>query len=244
MRRARLAYSLMVKICGFARTSLLDWDGLVSAVIYLPSCNFRCPFCHNRELVLTPEVYQEIPFDLIQEFVLENLEFLDGIVITGGEPTLHPDLPQLIMKVRQLGVKVKLDTNGSHPDMLQDLIKANLIDYMAMDIKAPLDERYEDLAGVKVELSKLKRSIETIMSSGIDYEFRTTMVPILLKEDDYERIAAYIGTARKFVLQHFVPKNTLDPNLSVIAPLPEEKVRAIAQRCKPYVRKVVIRGGV
>jgi len=244
MGHVPFADMLMVKICGFAKTSLLDWDGQVAAVIYLPSCNFRCPFCHNRELVLTPEVYEEIPFDLIEEFVKDNMEFLDAIVITGGEPTIHRDLPELIMKVRELGVKVKLDTNGTNPDMLQDLIRAGLIDYVAMDIKAPLDERYDDLAGVKVDVGKIKRSIEIIMSSGIDYEFRTTMVPILLKEEDYERMAAYIGTARKFALQHFVPKNTIDPNLGVIAPLPEEKVKAIAERCKPYVRKVVIRGGV
>lgn len=234
----------MVKICGFAKTSLLDWDGYVTAVIYLPSCNFRCPFCHNKELVLTPEVYDEVPFDFIEEYVRDNLEFLDAIVITGGEPTIHKDLPQLIRKVRALGVKVKLDTNGTNPDMLQDLIKAGLIDYVAMDIKAPLNQEYDELAGTKVQLDQIKRSIEIIMSSGIDYEFRTTMVPILLKEADYEKIAAYIGTAKKYALQHFVPKNTLDPNLSVIAPLSEEKVKAIAEICKPYVRKVVIRGGI
>jgi pyruvate formate lyase activating enzyme len=234
----------MVKICGFAKTSLLDWDGYVTAVIYLPSCNFRCPFCHNKELVLTPEVYDEVPFDFIEEYVRDNLEFLDAIVITGGEPTIHKDLPQLIRKVRALGVKVKLDTNGTNPDMLQDLIKAGLIDYVAMDIKAPLNQEYDELAGTKVQLDQIKRSIEIIMSSGLDYEFRTTMVPILLKEADYEKIAAYIGTAKKYALQHFVPKNTLDPNLSVIAPLSEEKVKAIAEICKPYVRKVVIRGGI
>lgn len=234
----------MVKICGFAKTSLLDWDGYVTAVIYLPSCNFRCPFCHNKALVLTPEVYDEVPFDFIEEYVRDNLEFLDAIVITGGEPTIHKDLPQLIRKVRALGVKVKLDTNGTNPDMLQDLIKAGLIDYVAMDIKAPLNQEYDELAGTKVQLDQIKRSIEIIMSSGLDYEFRTTMVPILLKDADYERIAAYIGTAKKYALQHFVPKNTLDPNLSVIAPLSEEKVKAIAEICKPYVRKVVIRGGI
>jgi len=241
---ASLAGALMTKICGFAKTSLLDWDGMVTAVIYLPSCNFRCPFCHNRELVLTPEVYEDIPFGFIEEYVRDNLEFLDAVVITGGEPTMHKDLPHLIKRVRELGVKVKLDTNGTNPEMLQDLIKAGLIDYVAMDIKAPLDERYDDLAGTQVDIDKVKRSIEIIMSSGIDYEFRTTLVPILLKDEDYERIAAFIGTARKYVLQHFVPRNTIDPNLSVIAPLTEERVKAIAARCKPYVRKVVIRGGV
>ncbi|MDD1746376.1 MAG: anaerobic ribonucleoside-triphosphate reductase activating protein, partial [Methanomassiliicoccales archaeon] len=166
----------MPRIAGFNRTSLLDWDGCVSAVIYLPGCNFRCPFCHNRELVLTPEVYEEIPLEFIEEYVRENSEFLDGIVVTGGEPTIHRDLPELVKRIKALGMKVKLDTNGTNPEMLKDLIYAGLLDYVAMDLKAPLDESYDDLAGAKVDLSKVKRSIEIIMGSGIDYEFRTTMV--------------------------------------------------------------------
>lgn len=234
----------MVRIKGFNRTSLLDWDGRVAAVIYLPGCNFRCPFCHNRELVLTPEEYDDIPFEFVEAYVKENAEFLDGIVVTGGEPTIHKDLPALIRRIKGLGVKVKLDTNGTDPDMLKDLIDAKLIDFVAMDLKAPLDETYNELAGAKVDIEKVKRSIRIIMESGIDYEFRTTMVPIMLKPEDYERMAAYVGTARKLVLQHFSPHNTIDPNLSVIKPLDEGKVRLIAERCKPYVRRLVIRGGI
>jgi len=231
-----------VKIAGFAKTSLLDWDGNVTAVLYLPGCNFRCPFCHNKDLVLAPEALEEVPIEDIEDFVKENEEFLDGIVITGGEPTIHKDLPDLIKRLRKLRIRIKLDTNGSNPEMLQDLIKAGLIDYVAMDIKAPLNEKYNELAGKEVALDKVKRSIEIIMSSGIDYEFRTTMVPILLEKDDYEKVAAYVATAKKLALQHFSPKNTIDPNLSVINPLPEEKAKEIAERCRLYVRKVVLRG--
>lgn len=234
----------MPRIAGFNRTSLLDWDGCVSAVIYLPGCNFRCPFCHNRQLVLSPEEYEEVPMEFIEGYIEENREFLDGIVITGGEPTIHKDLPELARKLKRLGMKVKLDTNGTNPEMLQDLIDAGLIDFVAMDLKAPLDEGYDDLAGTKVDMERIKRSIEIIMTSGIDYEFRTTMVPILLRPEDYERIAAYVATAKKFVLQHFSPRNTLDPNLSAVRPLDEGKVRLIAERCKPYVRRLVIRGGM
>ena len=234
----------MPRIAGFNRTSLLDWDGYVTAVIFLPSCNLRCPFCHNRELVLTPEAYEEVPLDFVEDFIRDNREFLDGVVITGGEPTIHHDLPELIKRMKALGMKVKLDTNGTNPEMLKDLIDAGLLDFVAMDLKAPMDESYDDLAGTKVDLEKIKRSINIIMGSGIDYEFRTTMVPVLLKPEDYERMAAYIGTARKFVLQHFSPRNTIDPNLSVIKPLDDAKVRAIAERCKPYVRRLVIRGGM
>ena len=233
-----------VRIAGFSKTSLLDWDGNVSAVIYLPGCNFRCPICHNRELVLEPEKLDDVPWDIIEEYIEDNKEFLDGIVVTGGEPTIHNDLPELLWKLKRLGMRVKLDTNGSNPDMLAELINEKLIDSVAMDLKAPLDEKYEDVAGVKLDIEKIKRSIHIIMESEIEYEFRTTIVPVLLKDPDYERIAAYIGTARKYALQHFRPKNTLDPRFSGLDPSDEGKVRAIAERCKPYVRKVVIRGGV
>src|SRR5690554_4050368 len=123
-----------MRIIGFIKTSLLDWDGHVVASIYLPECNFRCPFCHNRDVVLDPESYDEVPWDEIEEFILEHNDFLDGVVVTGGEPTLHDDLPDLLRRIKSLGVKVKLDTNGSNPDMLKDLIDAGLVDYVAMDI--------------------------------------------------------------------------------------------------------------
>jgi len=233
-----------VRIAGFSKTSLLDWDGNVSAVIYLPGCNFRCPICHNRDLVLEPDKFEEVPWDLIEGFISGNKEFLDGIVVTGGEPTIHRDLPELLRKLRRMGMRIKLDTNGSNPEMLQEIIDEGLIDAVAMDIKAPLDEKYEDVAGVKLDIEKIKRSIKIIMESKIEYEFRTTIVPVLLKDPDYERIAAYIGTARKYALQHFRPKNTLDPRFSGLDPSDEGKVRAIAERCKPYVKRVVIRGGV
>jgi pyruvate formate lyase activating enzyme len=234
----------MVKIVGFSKTSLLDWDGMVAAVIYLPGCNMRCPFCHNRELVLESTQMDEIPLEAIKEYLEENVEFLDGVVVSGGEPTIHPDLPDLMRWLRSLGARIKLDTNGSNPEMLRDLIRAGLVDYVAMDLKAPLDEKYSQLVGCEAPLDEIKLSIEILMTSDIDYEFRTTMVPTYLSLEDYERMAAYIGTARKLALQHFNPRNTLDPNLSVINPLPEAKVKAIAERCKPYVRKLIIRGGV
>jgi len=232
----------MVRIVGFSKTSLLDWDGKVTAVIYLPGCNFRCPFCHNRELVLNTDALEEVPFEEVKEFIESNLDFLDGVVVSGGEPTIHRDLPELLRALKELGVKVKLDTNGSNPDMLADLIRSGLVDFVAMDLKAPLDEKYADLAGTEVDLEKVKRSIALIMTSGVDYEFRSTMVPVLLHDVDYERMAAYIGTAKRYALQQFRPKNTIDGALSMLDPLKEEKVTKIAERCKPYVRRVIIRG--
>ncbi len=233
-----------MKIVGFLKTSLLDWDGHVVANVYLPRCNFRCPFCHNGDLVTNPESLAEVPLSEVMNYLRENSEFLDGVVITGGEPTLHPDLPELIRELRQTGLKVKLDTNGTNPEMLRDLIDSNLVDYIAMDLKAPLNSKYEDVVGCSVPLEKIKESITLIMQSGIDYEFRTTVVPILLTAQDIESIAAFIGGAKKYALQQFRPGNCMDPNLNVIRPYNKGTMLGMAEKAKQYVRKSVIRGDI
>mgnify|MGYP000850966105 CR=1 FL=1 len=233
-----------MKIIGFIKTSLLDWDGHVVASVYLPGCNFRCPFCHNRDVVLDPDSYDEVPWEEVESFIRENNDFLDGVVVTGGEPTIHADLPDLIRRIKALGVKVKLDTNGSNPRMLKDLIDAGLVDYVAMDIKAPLNEKYDDLAGIPAPLDDIKRSIEILETSSVDHEYRTTLAPILLKAADIEAIAAYIGGAKKYALQQFRPQHTLDPHMENANPMPKAQVKAIAENAKQYVRTVVLRGDV
>ncbi|MBI0582707.1 MAG: anaerobic ribonucleoside-triphosphate reductase activating protein [Methanomassiliicoccus sp.] len=233
-----------MRIIGFIKTSLLDWDGHVTVVVYLPGCNFRCPFCHNPDVVTDPDSYDEVPFAEIEEYILANREFLDGVVVTGGEPTIHRDLPELLSRFKKMGLNVKLDTNGTDPDMLEDVIEAGLVDYVAMDIKAPLDGKYDDLAGVKVPLDSIKRSIEVLRRSGVDHEFRTTVVPVLLTPGDVERIAAYIGGAKKYAIQQFRSGKTLDPKLSVVRPYPRGEVLGMAENAKQYVRRVVVRGDV
>ncbi len=233
-----------MRIVGFSKTSLLDWDGCVAATVYLPGCNFRCPACHNRDLVLEPDSFAEIPLSTITEFIESNSEFLDGVVITGGEPTIHHDLPDLVRTLRKKGMRVKLDTNGSNPGMLEALIDEGLLDYVAMDLKGPLNEKYADVAGADGHLENVKRSIALLMSSGVDYEFRTTVVPIFLDKKDIESIAAYIGGAKKYALQQFRPRNTIDTRLTSLDPYPPEEIREMAEIARMYVRKVVIRGDV
>jgi len=233
-----------MRIVGFVNTSLVDWDGRVSSVIFLPGCNFRCPFCHNRELVLSPGSVPEVDHDSMMLYLEENSDFLDGVVITGGEPTIHSDLPDLITDLSSLGLRVKLDTNGSNPSMLLDLIDSGLVESVAMDIKGPLDERYDDICGVKAPLENIKRSISILMDSEIEHEFRTTIVPHLIKEGEVESIAAFIGGARKYALQQFRPGVTLDDRLSKIDPYPTERIRNMAELAKQYVRRVVIRGEI
>ena len=233
-----------MKIVGFVKTSLVDWDGCVAATMYLAGCNFRCPFCHNRDLVLSPETLDEIPMAQIQEYLKSNKDFIDGVVITGGEPTIHAELPDLVKQVRDGDMGIKLDTNGSNPEMISDLLDAGMLDYVAMDLKGPVNSKYSDLAGVSAPIEKIKESISLIMDSSIDYEFRTTIVPVLLTEADIEAMAAYIGGARKYVLQQFRPKNTIDTNLAVIDPYPTERLQGMAEIARQYVRKVFVRGEI
>ncbi|HEY3420985.1 MAG TPA: anaerobic ribonucleoside-triphosphate reductase activating protein [Methanomassiliicoccales archaeon] len=233
---------MALRIVGFSKTSLLDWDGHVVATIYLQGCNWRCLYCHNPDLVPIEPVFDELDFEDIAEYVRDNADFLDGVAISGGEPTIHPDLPILIAKIRDLGMKVKLDTNGSNPEMLEDLLGSGMLDYVAMDIKAPLNGKYKEIVKVNADLEAVKRSILLLMNSGTDYEFRTTIVPFLLEEKEVEAIAAYIGGSKKFALHQFKNDSTLEKKMELVSPYPEEKLRAMADIAKRYVGKVVIRG--
>lgn len=233
-----------MKIIGFIETSLLDWDGHIVASIYLPGCNFRCPYCHNKNAVLNPDSFDEVPMEYIESYVSENKDFLDGIVVSGGEPTTHSDLADLLRKIKEFGLKVKLDTNGTNPDMLEHLISENLIDYIAMDVKAPLNKKYSDTAGVNVNLDNIKRSIDIIQSSGIDYEFRTTVVPIFLSEDDVHSIISELSGSKKYALQQFRPDYTLDPALSELKPYSSEIIMRLADAAQKVIKTVTIRGDV
>ncbi len=195
-------------------TSLLDYPDRVAAVLFTVGCSFRCPFCHNAELVL-PEKARELRLldqDEVLTFLAERKGFLDGLVITGGEPTLQPGLHEFLAEVKRLGFLVKLDTNGSLPDVLEDLLVRGLVDYVAMDVKAPL-ARYSDLAGVSVDLSAIERSTRLVRGRAPDYEFRTTVAPGLQGED-LKEIAALLAGSRRWFLQPFVVpegKELLDP---------------------------------
>lgn len=225
-----------MEIKGFIETSMVDWDGKVSSVIFLPGCNFRCPYCQNGVLIFSPEELRTIPFDEIKKSLLEHKEWIDGVVLTGGEPTIHKDLPDLIKKIKELGFLVKLDTNGANPKMMGDLIKAKIIDYVALDFKAPLDERYNKACGAEVDLKKIKESIKILMNGEIDYEFRCTVVPTILDEDEIEAMAKSIKGAKKFVLQQFQPEHTIDEKFRILEPYSKEKLEKLVHTASKYVR--------
>ncbi|MBO3839377.1 MAG: anaerobic ribonucleoside-triphosphate reductase activating protein [Thermoproteota archaeon] len=194
-------------IKGLQKLTLIDYPGRVACTLFTFGCNFRCPYCHNPELVVddgTPP----IPENNIFRFLEERKGFLDGICITGGEPTLHDDLPNFIEKIKGLGYSVKLDTNGTNPKMLKQLIEEKLIDYIAMDVKAPL-EKYENVVKAKIDIGKIVESIE-IVKAFREHEFRTTIVPELLSREDIVTIARQLKGARRFFIQQFKPSKTLD----------------------------------
>ncbi len=216
------------EIKGFIDLSLIDWDGKVSAVIFLPHCNLRCPFCYNTPLVLKPEELQTIPYEEIRQYLTKNKDWLDGVVITGGEPTVHNELPNLCKQVKKLGLRVKLDTNGTNPEMLKKLIEQKLLDYIAMDIKAPLTQEKYSVVGVKTKnlLAEVNRSVEILLKSTVDYEFRTTLIPTVHDQSTIKQICSRLKDCKKYVLQNFKGDvETLDPKFQNIKPFPSKDMK-------------------
>lgn len=234
-----------LEIKGFVEASFCDWDGKISTVIFLPGCNLRCPFCQNGRLVVEPESTPSVDFRLLRDYLVRNREWIDGVVVTGGEPTIWAELDHLLGDIKALGLGVKLDTNGTRPDVLKDLIDRGLVDYVAMDIKAPLDERYARLAGCDVDLDAIRRSIAIASSAsrlGDAYEFRTTLVPGLVGEAEVVAIARAIPGAARYVLQQFVPENTLASDLRRAIPYSDDFVLHLVKMARPHVRFCFFRG--
>lgn len=199
-----------MEIKGFIETSFVDWPGMICAVIFLPSCNLRCPYCHNQELVLYPERLTAYPWEVIEKKLRTLRGWLDGVCITGGEPTLHNDLPELLDRIHHLGLSVKLDTNGTQPEMLGLLISRKLIDYLAMDIKGPLDdESYRRCAGVPISIPRIRKSMEFLLSGQVKGEFRTTVIPEWHTSPILARMASELKQAPKWTHQEFRPATSL-----------------------------------
>jgi pyruvate formate lyase activating enzyme len=233
-------------IKGFLETSFSDWPGKLAAVLFLPSCNFRCPFCHNHNLVLRPEQYPDYPLEDVVETLRRRKGWIDGVCLTGGEPTLHPWLPALIGGLKsalhssQMNLEIKLDTNGTNPECLRTLIDGGLVNYVAMDLKGPLEAgRYGALAGVPIEdrqLAQIRASIQILLQGKVDYEFRTTLVPSLLFEAEVYDLAKVIRGARRYTLQNFNPRDPLKAQLSQEAPWDDSALRRMQGRVNEIIR--------
>ena len=224
-----------MRIQGFQKTSLIDYPKNICSVIFLPGCNFRCGYCHNPELVID-EGLNEVTEGWLLNKVEERKGLVDSVCITGGEPTLHKDLPEFIKKLKDKGLKVKLDTNGSNPEMLKQLIKNKLFDFIAMDVKNVF-EKYENTINSKISSDVIKESIKTVIRSGLEHEFRTTVLPILHKKEDIVKIAKSVAGANKYVIQQFVStEKILDKNFSKEDRYSEKELEEIRKECNKYVK--------
>ncbi|MEA1962565.1 MAG: anaerobic ribonucleoside-triphosphate reductase activating protein [Bacillota bacterium] len=232
-----------MKYAGFLKQSLLDYPGEIATVLFTRGCNLRCPFCHNPDLLIKPKNPLPPPIDLeeVLDFLQERKGFLDAVVITGGEPTLHEELRDDIRRIKEMGYLLKLDSNGSNPMMLERLLNEKLLDYVAMDIKASIDyKKYQQACGKlsTEDFFNVRSSIQLLSRADIPVEFRTTVVPTLHTPEDIVEIATYIEGSSLYTLQQFNPRVTLDPGYSNVVPYTREQMNAIAERCQPYVKKV------
>lgn len=227
-----------MEIHGLQKTTLLDYPGLVACTVFLAGCNLRCPFCHNAPLVLSAPAVQLTEAEFFA-FLKKRQGILDGVCITGGEPTLRQELPAFIAEIRRLGFLVKLDTNGTNPAMLRHLLDNKLLDYVAMDIKnAP--SRYAKTCGGVDVLDAVKESAALLMAGSTDYEFRTTCVQPLHDAQTMEQIGTWLAGARAYYLQQFVDSGNLIG--SGMSPLPVETMQALRQAVLPYIQNTHLRG--
>jgi len=251
-------------IAGLQKTTLIDYPGKLACTVFLAVCNFRCPWCYSSELVLPekiikqPRIFEKEFFD----FLRSRQGRLEGVVVCGGEPTVNKELPEFIRKIKNLGYFVKLDTNGSNPEMLKDLITQNLIDYVAMDIKGPMGRNfqfpisnfqsnpndkieknaYRLSLGESVTLDEINKSVEILKRGDVDFEFRTTCVPGVHKKEDFLEIAKWIGGPDvKYYLQNFRPEKTIDPNFEQTKPFSKEFLEQIAKGISPHFNLCQVR---
>ncbi|MBN2406587.1 MAG: anaerobic ribonucleoside-triphosphate reductase activating protein [Elusimicrobia bacterium] len=227
-------------ISGIEKASLVDWHGKVVTTLFTPGCNFRCGWCHNKDLVLD-SIATSISRDLLDSLLKKNRKWIDGVCITGGEPLLQDDIPDFLEHLRESGFLVKLDTNGYRFEMFSELIGRKAVDYVAFDIKGPINSGYSRIVGRDIDPDMIKKSAALLMDSGIDYEFRTTAVPGLISEDDIADICGDIRGARRYYIQRFRPVNTLDESFTAVKPYPDGVLGKMAERASGLVEKVYIR---
>lgn len=229
-------------IKGFLPTSLIEWEGRIACAIFLPGCNFRCPYCHASDLVVRHAELPAVALDEVVRHLDTHEGWLDGVVVSGGEATLQPRLPWLIEQLRRHVPAVKLDTNGSRPAVVEALVSAGLVESVAMDVKAPLDERYSAAAGVMVDLRAIRSSIEFLKTCGIEHEFRTTVVPGLHTIEDIVAIARTLGAGEKLVLQQFAPLDCLEPSYRELRPIGRQHLREMAAAASGHLVACRVRG--
>lgn len=220
---------------GIQKTSLIDFPDRISTVLFTPRCNLRCPYCHNWRIVLNPN-----PPSLKEEEVFRILEnrrkYVESVVITGGEPTIHREIPEFLKKLKEKGFSVKLDTNGFFPEVLEECLP--YLEYVALDVKTSL-KKYDRLGAE--DTTDLLRTVEMLKEGGVDYEFRTTVVPGFVDKGDIPKIGEIVKGGRRFVFQQFVPRDTLEEKFTKVDPYPAEVIYDFADMIREFVDEVILR---
>lgn len=225
------------RIAGLLGSGMLDWPGRLATTVFLGGCNLRCPYCHNPELVGTRRRTFVMVEDVLKH-VRAKRAWLDGVVVTGGEPTFDPALDELLSALHAERIPVKLDTNGTAPSKLEAILAEGLVDFVALDVKS-MPERYDRVTGVAGTWSLVERSIRTIIASGVDHEFRTTCYPSAVDTADLPVIASLLVGGRRFAIQQFRPQRTLDPGAATVRPHAPESLRRAALCCTVHVPTIV-----
>jgi pyruvate formate lyase activating enzyme len=240
-------------IRGYLQTSVNEWPGKLAAVVWVPGCNFRCPFCQNRDLVLNPQKLPQISEKKILADLKKRKKWIDAVVVTGGEPTLQEDLSGFLSRCKRVSFLTMIETNGTRPEIIAKLLDDQMIDRIAMDIKVLLDDKsYNKACGVKCDLKTIKKSIKLILNSGIDFEFRTTVVPTFHTKENLVKLARQLkGLYQRpktkdqrpiWFLQQFVPQNCLDPAFEKIKPYSKKEMKEILLAVQKYLPEVKLRG--
>ncbi len=231
-----------MEIAGLQKLTLIDYPGKLACTVFLAGCNFRCPWCYSKELVLPEEIKKQpkISEKEFFNFLKKRKGLLEGVVLCGGEPTIFKNLPNFAKKIKKLGFSVKLDTNGSNPEMIKEMINKHLIDYVAMDVKLPKEE-YSKVFFDKTKVEDINESINILKKGKVGFEFRTTVVPTIHKKGDILKIVHWIRPASKYFLQNFRAEKTIDPGFEKIKPYPREFLLEIIKTIAPFFETCEVR---
>jgi len=230
-----------ISIKGFQGTSLLDFPGRVASLVFTGGCNLTCPFCHNGGLVQDPDDYPDIPLDELLADLKARRKFIDGVVISGGEPTIDIGLPAFLNELKGLDLQVKLDTNGLLPEVIAHLLELHLLDYIAVDIKTS-PQRYSELHDVAVNPAGLIETVDLLRNAAIEVEYRTTCIPVLVTEQEICEIGQLLRGSPLWVLQQYVAEHAMDTDWQLLEKYPPEQLRQFATSAQQYVHQVQVRG--
>jgi len=231
----------VVEIKGLEKFAAKDFPGFITSTVFLGGCNFRCPYCHNADLVLRPQTLPTMPPDYFLCYLDARKNWLEAVCISGGEPLLDVDLEDLIRIIRERNLLVKVDTNGSFPARLEELFRQGLVDFVAMDVKAPL-ERYREVTRSEVRVEDISRSIRLIRESGIKHIFRTTVVPGMVGRDDIQKIGQMLEGADVFQIQQFSPMNTIDRRFLEVKPYGRGEIQEMAGMVRRFFTEIRVEG--